>query len=48
MSGHAALRAAISCELEENLLPFWRERSIDVEHGGFLGQIANGGVWTNR
>jgi mannobiose 2-epimerase len=39
----AELRAAIESELSENLLPFWRERSIDVERGGFIGEMANDG-----
>ncbi len=38
------LRKAIASELEENLLPFWRERSPDHSHGGFLAEMANDGT----
>ena len=35
------LRKAIAAELEGNLLPFWRERSVDEAHGGFIAEMAN-------
>jgi mannobiose 2-epimerase len=40
----AELRTAIQDELDRNLLPFWRERSVDVERGGFIGEMANNGA----
>jgi len=39
-----ALRGAIARELETNLLPFWRERSLDHRRGGFIGEMANDGT----
>jgi cellobiose epimerase len=39
----AALRDAIAAELRSNLLPFWRERSLDRERGGFIAEMDNGG-----
>ena len=39
------LRKAIAAELEENLLPFWRERSLDETHGGFIAEMANDGTF---
>jgi mannobiose 2-epimerase len=38
------LRAAIEQELQSNLLPFWRERSVDHDHGGFIAEMANDGT----
>jgi mannobiose 2-epimerase len=38
-----ALRDAIARELHANLLPFWRERSLDRERGGFIGEMSNDG-----
>jgi mannobiose 2-epimerase len=38
------LRRAIEGELRSNLLPFWRERSLDHVHGGFIGKMANDGT----
>lgn len=35
---------AIRNELENNLVPFWLERSVDPEYGGFIGQMSNGGT----
>jgi mannobiose 2-epimerase len=35
------LGAAAERELREDILPFWAERTIDREHGGFFGLIAN-------
>jgi mannobiose 2-epimerase len=40
----AELRAAIQSELLGNLLPFWRERSVDPVHGGFIGEMSNDGT----
>jgi len=40
----AALRADIESELEGNLLPFWRERGIDHERGGFIAEMAADGT----
>jgi mannobiose 2-epimerase len=40
----ASLRNEIESELQSNLLPFWRERSIDHDHGGFIGEMANDGT----
>jgi len=37
------LRKAIANELEENLLPFWRERCFDPTRGGFVAEIDNYG-----
>ena len=34
-----ALRASARRMLEENILPFWQERMVDNEHGGFYGRI---------
>ena len=30
-------------ELEDNLVPFWLERVVDNEYGGFIGQMSNDG-----
>jgi mannobiose 2-epimerase len=35
------LGAAAERELREDILPFWAERTIDREHGGFFGLITN-------
>lgn len=35
------LRQKVEAELHSNILPFWLQHSIDDEHGGFRGQIAN-------
>jgi mannobiose 2-epimerase len=35
------LRARVEAELRSGILPFWLEHTIDEEHGGFRGQIAN-------
>jgi mannan endo-1,4-beta-mannosidase len=40
----AALRQAIEGELRSNLLPFWRERSLDHVRGGFIAEMANDGT----
>jgi mannobiose 2-epimerase len=36
-----ALGAAAERELREDILPFWAERTVDREKGGFYGLIAN-------
>lgn len=38
------LRGAIDAELHDNLLPFWRERAVDAELGGFIAEMANDGT----
>jgi mannobiose 2-epimerase len=40
----AVLREAIERELRENLLPFWREKSVDHERGGFIAEMGNDGT----
>ena len=35
---------AVRNELENNLVPFWLERSVDPEYGGFIGQMSNDGT----
>ena len=39
-----ALRDSIRKELQENLLPFWRTRSIDHTQGGFVAEMACDGT----
>jgi mannobiose 2-epimerase len=43
-AGDPALRASIERELHDDLLPFWRQRSVDVDRGGFLGEISHDGT----
>lgn len=38
-----SLRKAIEAELEENLLPFWRQRVLDETGGGFIAEMTNDG-----
>ena len=38
------MRAEIAAELEENLLPFWRQRSEDSVNGGFINFMAADGT----
>jgi cellobiose epimerase len=38
------LRTSIELELQDSLLPFWRERSLDHDHGGFVAEMANDGT----
>ena len=38
------LRKSIEQELHGNLLPFWRERSLDHVRGGFIAEMANDGT----
>jgi mannobiose 2-epimerase len=35
---------AVRNELQNNLVPFWLERSVDSEYGGFIGQMSNNGT----
>jgi mannobiose 2-epimerase len=34
---------AVKNELQNNLIPFWLERSVDSQSGGFIGQMSNDG-----
>jgi mannobiose 2-epimerase len=38
------LRKSIEQELRGNLLPFWRERSLDHGRGGFIAEMTNNGT----
>lgn len=40
-SSEQYLAAGARRELLENILPFWRKRAVDVERGGFIGQMSN-------
>ena len=33
--------ADVRRELLENILPFWRNRSVDAAHGGFIAEMSN-------
>ncbi len=33
--------ASVRRELEENILPFWRNHAVDHEYGGFVAELAN-------
>ncbi|HCO96592.1 MAG TPA: N-acyl-D-glucosamine 2-epimerase [Phycisphaerales bacterium] len=35
---------AVRDEMENNIIPFWLERSVDSEYGGFIGQMSNDGT----
>jgi mannobiose 2-epimerase len=35
---------AVKDELDNNLIPFWLEKSVDSEYGGFIGQMSNDGT----
>jgi cellobiose epimerase len=37
------LKQQVKEELTQNILPFWSGKMIDVNHGGFLGQISGNG-----
>jgi mannobiose 2-epimerase len=37
----SALSGAAERELREGILPFWAERTVDSEHGGFYGHLDN-------
>ena len=39
-----SLREEIKTELDGNLLPFWRRRTLDADHGGFIAEMANDGT----
>jgi len=43
MIDQAALRVEIESELRNNLVPFWREHSVDHDRGGFIAEMANDG-----
>lgn len=38
------LRVEIASELEDNLLPFWRDRSPDLDGSGFIGEMTADGI----
>jgi mannobiose 2-epimerase len=38
------LQKEVSQELENNILPFWMNKMVDNEHGGFYGQITGNDV----
>jgi cellobiose epimerase len=42
------MRDSIDRELQYNLLPFWRERSLDHENGGFVAEMANDGTLNTK
>jgi mannobiose 2-epimerase len=42
------LRDSIERELHCNLLPFWRERSLDHAGGGFVAEMANDGTLNEK
>jgi mannobiose 2-epimerase len=44
MVDRASFRIEIESELEENLLPFWRELCPDDQWGGFIPEMANDGT----
>ncbi|MBP7052667.1 MAG: AGE family epimerase/isomerase [Phycisphaerae bacterium] len=37
----AQFAASVRQELLEDILPFWRSRTLDSRHGGFIGQMSN-------
>jgi len=39
-----ALARAMRAELADHLLPFWTQRVVDHQHGGFIGRMASDGV----
>jgi mannobiose 2-epimerase len=45
MSGNklGMLKSEVESELVENILPFWSEKMIDAENGGFFGRIEGNG-----
>jgi len=45
MSGNklGILKSEVESELKKNILPFWSEKMIDVENGGFFGRIEGNG-----
>jgi len=42
------LQDSIERELQSNLLPFWRERSLDHAGGGFVAEMANDGTLNEK
>ncbi len=44
----AQLKSSIENELRGNLLPFWRERSLDHTRGGFVAEMAADGTLNER
>ncbi len=40
----AQLKGSIERELKGNLLPFWRQRSLDPSRGGFVAEMATDGI----
>lgn len=44
MRSPADLGQVLEAELRENLLPFWRQRAPDQEHGGFIGAMDHDGT----
>jgi mannobiose 2-epimerase len=38
------LRRTVEAELHENLLPFWRQRSLDPSIAGFIAEMSNDGT----
>lgn len=42
------LRNSIEQELQGNLLPFWRERSVDCDGGGFIAEMAVDGTLNRK
>lgn len=40
----AAWLAEIEDELNNNILRFWMERTVDVDHGGFIGEMDHAGA----
>lgn len=38
------LKSEVSSELECNILPFWAEKMVDTENGGFFGRIDGSGA----
>jgi cellobiose epimerase len=42
------MRDSIDRELQYNLLPFWRERSLDPVGGGFVAEMANDGTLNSK
>ena len=40
----AELRTAAERELREDILPFWSEKAVDREQGGFFGAVSSAGV----
>lgn len=39
----STLRDEMSCELQQNILPFWMNKMVDFQDGGFYGRMAGNG-----